>query len=68
MESQPCKHLRTKRLYIPELAINAFARSATGEPLCQCWCNKTMMEVGLDDRHVSLQACTDADRPCYRAR
>ena len=66
MNAQPCKHLRTKRLFIPDLATDAFAQLPEGDPVCQCWCNKTMMEVGLDERHVSATDCSDASRPCYR--
>jgi hypothetical protein len=68
MELLPCKHLRTKRLFIPDLATDAFALAPDKDEVCQCWCNKTMREIGLDDRHVSHKDCTDPSRACYRPR
>ncbi len=67
MKTLPCKHLRTKRLFIPDLATDAFAQSDDLDEVRQCWCNKTMAEVGLDDHHVSYKACTESGRDCYRA-
>jgi len=66
MNALPCKHLRTKRLFIPDLATDAFAQAEHMDEVRQCWCNKTMTEVGLDDRHVTYDACTNAKRACYR--
>ncbi len=66
MEQEPCRYLRTKRLFIPDLATDAFAQLERKDEICQCWCNKTMREVGLDSRHVSFKACTDGARSCYQ--
>jgi hypothetical protein len=66
MERTPCRYLRTKRLFIPNLATDAFAQSERRDEICQCWCNRTMTELGLDDRQVSFQYCTDPARACYR--
>ena len=66
MNTLPCKHLRMKRLFVPDRALDAFAPSETREAVCQCWCNQTMTGLGRDDRHVSQPACTDPQRPCYR--
>ena len=65
MEPTPCKHLRSKRLFIPDLATDAFAQSGDFDVVSQCWCNHSMREVGLDERHVSFKACTRPERPCY---
>ena len=67
MKTLPCKHLRTKRLFIPDLATDAFAQSDNLDEVRQCWCNKTMAEIGLDDRHVSFKDCTEPGRSCYRS-
>lgn len=66
MDKLPCKYLRTKRLFIPALAADAFSLEENPHEVVQCWCNKTMTEVGLDDRHVSYEDCTEPKRSCYR--
>lgn len=69
MESLPCKHLRTKRLFIPDLALDGPGVPAPmpqREAVCQCWCTRTMTALGLDQRHVTPRTCTDPQRPCYR--
>ena len=68
MDSQPCKYLRTKRLFIPSVAVDAFTHTNEYGAVCQCWCNKTMTEIGLDQRHVAYEYCTDPKRRCYKAR
>ena len=65
--SQPrlCRSLRTKKMYVPEQAPEVLEQAAgelTGEP--HCWCNRTMNEVGVDDRPVTLSRCV-AGRSCY---
>jgi hypothetical protein len=30
-----------------------------------CWCNRTMAEVGPDDRQVGSQKCCDSSRSCF---
>ncbi len=60
-----CKHLRTKKMYVPAQADELF--SPSGEPLdyaCNCWCNQTLTEVGRDDRPVGMQLC-NRSRPCF---
>lgn len=60
-----CKNLRTKKMYIPAQANEVF--SAQGEELARighCWCNRTMSEVGPDDRPVGGQAC-NRSRSCF---
>ena len=65
MEMSHCKHLRTKRLFIPDLATHAFADAADPAEVQQCWCNKTMRPIGLDELHVNPKACSDPKRTCY---
>jgi len=60
-----CKHLRTKKMFIPAQADEVF--SATREQFASighCWCNRTMSEVGPDDRQVSAENCSRA-RSCF---
>lgn len=60
-----CRHLRTKKMYIPEQADEVFAVS--GDQLTHhghCWCNRTLAEVGFDDRQVGLQICNPS-RECF---
>ena len=66
MPTQPCKHLRTKKLFIPELEQDALKKRKTIGATEHCWCSKSMTEVGLDDRRVALDLCSRSDRQCYR--
>lgn len=67
MPSQACKHLRTKKMYIPEEAEEALLDSGQPDEPPHCWCNKTMTEVGLDDEPVYLKACSSTTRSCYQS-
>lgn len=60
-----CKNLRTKAMYIPALAQNAF-EGQDQEPSHSphCWCTCTLTEVGPDDRPVGVQMCTGS-RSCF---
>jgi hypothetical protein len=61
-----CKHLRTKKMYIPAEADEVFPAAGT-EPehaAGHCWCNRTLSEVGLDDRQVSIPICNPS-RTCF---
>ena len=52
-------------MYIPAQADEVF--SATGEELGNighCWCNRTMAEVGPDDRQVGAENCS-RERSCF---
>jgi hypothetical protein len=52
-------------MYIPAQADEVF--KASGEELNHighCWCNRTMSEVGPDDRQVGGQVC-NRDRSCF---
>jgi hypothetical protein len=61
-----CKHLRTKKMYIPAQADEVF--NASPEELANtehCWCNRTMAGVGPDDRQVNAHHCSRATRSCF---
>lgn len=65
MTANFCKHLRTKKMYIP--ALEHEVHSPTGEELAHighCWCNRTMAAVGPDDRQVGAQNCA-RHRNCF---
>lgn len=65
MNLRVCKHLRTKKMFIPAQAEEAFA--PPGQEAAHdshCWCNCTLTEAGPDDRPVALHMCHDA-RPCF---
>jgi hypothetical protein len=63
--SNVCKHLRTKKMFIPELADASFAReNGVFTDTSHCWCNRTLAEVGPDDKQVSVQICCPG-RKCF---
>ena len=60
-----CRHLRTKKMYIPAQADEVFADTGENMGHCgHCWCNKTLAEVGLDDKVAGIQACNPS-RSCF---
>jgi hypothetical protein len=60
-----CRYLRTKKMYIPALAHEAFSpdQEAQSGP-SHCWCNCTLAETGPDDQLASSQRCTK-ERSCF---
>jgi len=60
-----CKHLRTKKMFIPALAHEAFS-TETGEEAGapHCWCNCTLTETGPDDCAVGPERCVPS-RSCF---
>lgn len=60
-----CRHLRTKTMYVPGQSADVRTRIADGAPgEPHCWCNRTMTEVGRDDRPVALGRCIFG-RSCF---
>jgi len=62
-----CRHLRSKKLYIPEQENEVFA--VAGDEFLHhshCWCNRTLTEVGFDDGQVSVPLCNPT-RSCFEA-
>ncbi len=60
-----CRHLRTKKMYIPAQADEVLAQENgefTQSP--HCWCNRTLTETGPDDKQVGLQPCSRS-RACF---
>ena len=60
-----CRHLRTKKMYIPAQADEVFAARDDSESSCHCWCNRTLTEVGLDDKLAGLHDCNPS-RSCFQ--
>jgi hypothetical protein len=52
-------------MYIPAQADEVFVPSAE-EPVFSghCWCNRTLTEVGFDDKQVGIQICNPS-RSCF---
>jgi hypothetical protein len=64
MNAPLCKHLRTKKMFMPAEAEDVFAELAEphAEPLF--WCNCTQCSVGPDDKPAHTRICLP-DRQCY---
>ncbi len=65
---QPCQFLRTKTLYIPEQAAEAFYVNGEPKDGSPCWCNRTLRPLGPDDGIVGVKACSDRGRVCHQTR
>jgi hypothetical protein len=60
-----CRHLRTKKMYIPAQADEVFTGSDDKpEHSGHCWCNRTLAEIGSDDKLAGMQSCNPS-RPCF---
>jgi hypothetical protein len=65
MHTTVCKHLRTKKMFIPAQAAEAFSQASEIEgSSCHCWCNRTLTEVGADDQPVNPEICR-IGRSCF---
>jgi hypothetical protein len=66
MSFEPCRYLRYKELFAPELL--AASEGISDIPaVANLWCNLTLNEVGRDDCPVSMIACGRPGRICYRS-
>jgi hypothetical protein len=66
-EPVPCRYLRTKKMYVPAQEGAAFSNKFDPNSFSHCWCNRTMTEIGEDDKLVSYRACLSPERRCYAA-
>jgi hypothetical protein len=64
MNEPVCKHLRTKKLFIPEEAPDALAETTGPEAEPFYWCNRTLTPIGVDDKPVHVRLCTRG-RCCF---
>lgn len=64
MNAPVCKHLRTKKQFIPAQEGEAFAEPT--EPVAQefYWCNRTLSEIGVDDQPAHAKLCARG-RCCF---
>lgn len=62
--AQPCRHLRTKRMYIPALAEGALSTEIDPNDQSFYWCNKTLGALGRDDNQVHPCLCQPG-RSCH---
>jgi hypothetical protein len=62
--SQPCRFLRTKKIYIPALADTALVEDHNDQSFY--WCNKTLSALGRDDNAVHPCLC-QTGRSCHEA-
>jgi hypothetical protein len=60
----PCRHLRTKRMYIPAIADGALDLDQGDHDQSFYWCNKTLAALGIDDAPVHLCSCQPG-RSCH---
>jgi hypothetical protein len=64
MNEPLCKYLRTKKLFIPEHAEQAFTEEHEHGAEAFFWCNRTLTNTGIDDQPVHVRVCTRG-RCCY---
>jgi hypothetical protein len=65
MKPPVCRHLRTKKMFIPVQAGDSpGGAEESAEQNTHFWCNLTLTEVGFDDEPVGSQRC-HAPRPCF---
>ena len=63
-QSVPCRHLRTKRMYVPALAEGALDHEQNDQSFY--WCNRTLSALGLDDNTVHPCVCQPG-RSCHES-
>lgn len=64
MNANFCKHLRNKKMYTPGPETDLHRPEEAFSNASHCWCNRTMTEVGPDDRPVGNESCSRA-RSCH---
>lgn len=64
--STPCRHLRTKRMYIPVLAEDALDLEQGSHDQSFYWCNRTLGALGTDSLPAAPCDCQPG-RSCHEA-
>ena len=65
MKQELCRHLRTKKMYIPAQADEIYsAADEDAASVGHCWCNRTLTETGEDDQPVHPTRCIP-QRRCF---
>ncbi len=68
MNCEPCRYFRNKKMFIPTQADSALELDPAEPVVTQCWCNRTLSELGHDERLATLTACSDPRRGCFQAQ
>jgi len=66
IQSVPCRHLRTKKMYIPALADGALDMEPSADDQSFYWCNRTLTALGRDDNPVHPCVCQPG-RSCHES-
>jgi len=61
--SEPCRHLRSKGMYVYTDGRATDAHDDYDNTIY--WCLKTMKGFGPDDEYVAGEDCRNASRSCY---
>jgi len=64
MNAIVCKCLRTKKMFVPAQEADALTEPSPTEADAFYWCNRTLSEIGLDDRLAHLRTCIPG-RKCF---
>lgn len=59
-----CRHLRCKSMLVYGEAFEEDPEYQAG--MVDFWCNETARSIGPDGGRVSMTACTNRERPCFR--
>ena len=64
MNEPVCQYLRTKKLFIPEGAVDTLSEPTEPEAEPLYWCNQTLKPIGPDDQPAHLRLCVKG-RCCF---
>lgn len=64
MNPPVCKCLRTKKMFVPGHEADALSELTEHGAEAFYWCNRTLNEIGADDRPAHLRTCIPG-RSCF---
>ena len=64
MNTPVCKYLRTKKMFVPGHEAEAPTESTESGADAFYWCNRTLSEIGSDDKLAHLRTCIPG-RKCF---
>ena len=64
MDTPVCKCLRTKKMFVPGHEAEALTEQTELGAEAFYWCNRTLSEIGSDDRPAHLRTCIPGRR-CF---
>jgi hypothetical protein len=65
MTGERCRFFRSKTMFVSAERVEG-TDDEESAAAAYCWCNRTMTEIGQDDRLVGLRACSDPERRCHK--